>query len=121
MRNPFGHSTTSSESAGRWTVARQVGQFTLVGVVAVVIVGLATSIASRRVGEREAIVDARTKTLVKAQGFVEPVVTDGLLTGDPAAIRKVAATVEQHVLDDSLVRVKVWNRDGTIVYSDEPA
>jgi hypothetical protein len=28
--------------------------------------------------------------------------------------------VKQHVLDDSLVRVKILNRDGTIVYSDEP-
>jgi two-component system NarL family sensor kinase len=119
VRSPFRHTATSSDSTGRGTVARQVGQFTLVGIVAVVIVGLATSIASRRVGEREAIVDARTKTLVKAQGFVEPAVTNGLLTGDPVAVRKVAATVERNVLDDSLVRVKIWNRDGTIVYSDE--
>jgi hypothetical protein len=48
------HSTKPSDSTGRWTVARQVGQFTLVRIVAVVIVGLATAIASRRVGEREA-------------------------------------------------------------------
>lgn len=116
----MGGSTNTSDASGRWTVARQVGQFTLVGIVAVVIVGLATSIASRRVGEREAIVDARTKTLVKAQGLVEPVVTDELLNGDPAAVAKVAAVVPRDVLDDSLVRVKIWNRDGTIVYSDEP-
>jgi two-component system NarL family sensor kinase len=110
----------SAESGGRWSVAIQVGQFTLVGLVAVVIVGLATAIASRRVGEREAIVDARTKTLVKAQGFVEPAVTNGLLTGQSAAVSKIETVVRRDVLDDSLVRVKIWNRDGTIVYSDEP-
>jgi two-component system NarL family sensor kinase len=110
----------STSDAGRWAVTRQVGQFTLACLVAVGIVGLATLIASRRVGEREAIVDARTKTLAKAQGLVEPVVTDGLLTAQPASVKKVAAVVEKDVLDDSLIRVKIWNRDGTIVYSDEP-
>ncbi len=110
----------SGYPSGRWTVARQVGQFTAAGILAVVIVGLATAVASRRVGEREAIVDARTKTLAKAQGFVEPVVTDGLVTGDKASVAKVSSVVQRDVLNDSLVRVKIWNRDGTIVYSDEP-
>ena len=113
-------SEQTSNSAGRWTVARQVGQFTFVGIVAVTIVGLATAVASRRAGEREAIVDARTTTFAKAQGFVEPVVTNGLFTADPASVAKVSAVVKRDVLDDSLVRVKIWNRNGTVVYSDEP-
>jgi two-component system NarL family sensor kinase len=113
-------SSKAPDSAGRWTVARQVSQFTLAGIVAVVIVGFATAIASRRVGEREAIVDARTKTLAKAQGLVEPAVTDGLFTASPASVRQVGTVVQRDVLDDSLVRVKIWNRNGTIVYSDEP-
>ena len=120
VKERMARNESTPDSAGRWTVARQVGQFTLVGIVAVVIVGLATAIASRRVGEREAVVDARTKTLAKAQGFVEPVVTDGLLTSTPAAIRKVAPVVKRDVLDASLVRVKIWSRNGVIVYSDEP-
>ena len=68
-----------ADTGGRWAVARPLLQFTLVGIVAVAIVGIATAAASRRVGQREAIVDARTTTLVKAQTAVEPVVTDGLL------------------------------------------
>ena len=100
-------------------VARYVAQFTLAGVVAVLIVGVATSIASRRVGEREAIVDARTRTLVLAQGRIEPVVTNDLIRGNLTAIRKVGTAVQRYVLDKSLVRVKIWRRDGTIVYSDE--
>ncbi|MDQ1620075.1 MAG: two-component system, NarL family, sensor kinase, partial [Actinomycetota bacterium] len=87
---------------------------------ALVVVGLATEVASRRVGEREAISDARTTTLVKAQGLVEPVITEGLLTADPAAVARVATVVEKGVLDRSLVRVKIWTREGLIVYSDEP-
>jgi hypothetical protein len=62
----------------------------LAGLVAVLIVGFATAIASRRIGEREAIVDARTTAPVRAQGLVEPVVTDGLVTRRHAAVAKVA-------------------------------
>jgi signal transduction histidine kinase len=101
-------------------VAIQVGQFALAGVVALAVVGYATTIASRRVGEREAITDARSTTVARAQGLVEGVVTDGLVEGDPSAVRAVADVVEQGVLDDSLVRVKLWSADGKIVYSDEP-
>jgi two-component system, NarL family, sensor kinase len=104
----------------RWPVARPIAQFFLVGLVAVAVVGVATAVAARRVGQREAIVDARTTTLVKAQTVVEPVVTDGLLTGQPAAMRRIDAAVRHGVLDRSLVRVKIWTRDGLIVYSDEP-
>jgi signal transduction histidine kinase len=104
----------------RWAVAGPVLQFMAAGLVAVAVVGLATGIASRRVGQREAITDARTTTLVKAQTIVEPVVTDGLLTREPTSVQRVDAVVRERVLDASLVRVKIWTRDGLIVYSDEP-
>jgi signal transduction histidine kinase len=91
----------------------------LAGLVAVLIVGFATAIASRRIGEREAIVDARTTALVRAQGLVEPVVTDGLVTYRPEAVAKVARVVESAVIDKQLVRVKIWTRGGLIVYSDK--
>jgi two-component system, NarL family, sensor kinase len=105
--------------SGRWAVARLVGQFAFVGAAALLVVGLATQVASQRVGEREAISDARTTTLVKAQGLVEPAITDGLATATPAAVAKVAAVVTKSVLDSNLVRVKIWTRNGVIVYSDE--
>lgn len=100
-------------------VARPVAQFAIIGLVAVAIVGLATATASRRVGQREAISDARTTTLVKAQGLVEPVVTDSLALGDPAAVAAVGTVVEREVIDNSLVRVKIWTAAGKIVYSND--
>lgn len=101
------------------TVTAQVGKFALAGVVALGIVGLGTSIASRRVGQREAVANARTTTLVKAQGLVEPVLDDDLLTGSPDAVARLDA-VKADVLDGGLVRVKLWTPEGRIVWSDEP-
>jgi signal transduction histidine kinase len=109
-----------SDATGRWTVTRPVVFFALAGIVAVTIVGVATAIAARRVGTREATVDARTTTLIKAQTVVEPAVRDGLLTAQPAAVARIDEVVKKSVLDRSLVRVKIWTRDGRIVYSDEP-
>jgi len=107
-------------AGSRWPVARPVAGFALAGLVAVAIVGIATAAASRRVGQREAISNARSDTLVKAQTVVEPVVTDGLLTGQPRAVAAVNRVVHTGVLDQQLVRVKIWTRSGRIVYSDEP-
>jgi signal transduction histidine kinase len=100
-------------------VAVQVGKFALAGLVAVALVGVGTLVASRRLGEREAIVDARATTVVKAQGVVEPALTDGVLRGDAAALARVASVVESDVLDRSLVRIKLWATSGRIVFSDE--
>ena len=71
--------------ADRRVVAIQVGQFALAGAIALTIVGLATAVASRRIGEREAITDARSSTVIKAQALVEPVMTDDLVTELAAA------------------------------------
>ncbi|MEY2569096.1 MAG: two-component system, NarL family, sensor kinase [Actinomycetota bacterium] len=101
-------------------VARQVAQFALAGVITVAVVGLGTAIAARRVGEREAITEARATTVARAQGLLAPVLTDGILTGDPDAFARVATVVRAGILDDSLVRVKLWTGAGRIVYSDEP-
>ena len=106
--------------AGRRFVAVEVGRFALAGAIALIIVGFATAIASRRVGEREAIANARTTTVTKAQGLVAPALNDGLLTGAAGSLTDVDEVVRHDVLDSSLVRVKLWRDDGTIVYSDEP-
>jgi hypothetical protein len=46
--------------------------------------------------------------------------TDALLAGDPAARAALDKVVREKVLDEELIRVKIWSRDGVIVYSDEP-
>jgi signal transduction histidine kinase len=95
-------------------------QFALAGLAALLIVGTAVSVASRRVGQREATLIARSEALVKGQAIVEPQLTDALLDGDPEAIEAIDEVVRNDVLDDTLVRVRIWAADGTILYSDEP-
>ena len=76
----------------------------------------------RRAGEAEAIRDAKDQAQIAAVGSIEPVVTDALLRGDPKAVSAVDRVVQERVLTDAskIARVKIWDRSGRVVYSDEP-
>ena len=93
----------------------------IAGTLAVVIgVAVAGAFASRRVAEREAVTDAAHTTDLIARQVVQPAVTDGLISGSPAALKAIDRVVRQQVLSSSIVRVKLWTATGRIVYSDEP-
>ena len=51
---------------------------------------------------------------------MEPALTDAALAGDPHARARLDGVVRRRILGGAVVRVKIWNRDGEIVYSDEP-
>ncbi len=42
------------------------------------------------------------------------------MAGRPAALAELDRTVQERVLSEDIVRVKIWTPDGRIVYSDEP-
>jgi signal transduction histidine kinase len=93
----------------------------IAGILAVVIgVVAAGAFASRRVAEREAVTDAAHTTNLIARQVVQPAITDGLISGTPAALGALDRVVRRQVLSSSLVRVKLWTAAGRIVYSDEP-
>jgi signal transduction histidine kinase len=93
----------------------------IAGTLAVVIgVAVAGAFASRRVAEREAVTDAAHTTDLIAQQVVQPAITNGLLSGSPAALAAIDRVVRHQVLSSSLVRVKLWTATGRVIYSDEP-
>ena len=107
-------------SRTRRTVTRAVATFAVAGLIALAGVAVASSIISRRTGTDAAVRDARRDTSILARTAIAPLLTDALLNMRPAAVASMNAEVRSRVLDDSLVRVKIWRQDGLIVYSDEP-
>ena len=92
------------------------------GLAAVVLVGLLGVWLARRAGEAEAIRDAKDQTQLFAHGSVEPAIGAGFLKGEPRALDAVDRIVEEGVVnDEGVVRVKIWDRSGRIVYSDQPS
>ena len=97
-----------------------VTQFALAGLAVLAVFGAAAVLALRSLGNAEALRDARQFATLAGQGIVEPTVAPGLLRGRPEAIVAVDRMVQERVLGERVVRVKLWARDGRIVYSDEP-
>src|SRR5690242_915676 len=86
--------------------------------IAVIVIGGFFALRSVTISEAERDTRERVVTLgqlVQAAGLQE-----GVLHGDKAALAKLDDIVQSEVLGESVVRVKVWARDGTILYSDEP-
>ena len=89
------------------------------GLVTLMIVAVAAAYASRRLGTLEAIRSAHQVATLAAAAAVEPVLDHSILTRDPSSIAALDRVVRNQVLRGALVRVKIWNADGTILYSDE--
>ena len=102
------------------SVRSVVIRFAIAGLVALVFVAMFTAYASRRVGTEQAIDEARRVAFVSSAGIVEPLLDDDVVDHGREALDRVDRAVRDFVLQGSLVRVKIWTEDGTIVYSDEP-
>ena len=98
---------------------RPVAQFALAGLIVLAVFGATAVLALRSLGQDEALRDARQFAVLAGQGIVEPALDSSLLERDPRAIDAVDRIVNERVLSDRVVRVKLWDGDGRVVYSDE--
>lgn len=98
-----------------------IARFMLGSLAAIVVIVVGGFFVLRQVAIDEAERDTRER--VEAAGRVVEAagLTDGVLTGDPRALRRLDDLVLGQVLTGSIVRVKLWSQDGTVLYSDEPA
>jgi signal transduction histidine kinase len=103
----------------RVSIRRLVLRYMAMAAVSLVAVALLTALVARRIGTSEAVADADRVTRLIAGSAVEPALADAIVTLDPAASARLDDVVRRQVIGGSLVRVKLWRADGTIVYSDE--
>jgi signal transduction histidine kinase len=102
------------------TARRVLTRFVVGNVVAVALLMVGIVWASGRAAESESLSDARIATDLLATVVVEPALPDDLATADPAALAAFDAEVRRAASEAGLVRIKVWSREGRILYSDEP-
>jgi two-component system, NarL family, sensor kinase len=102
------------------SVGSAVGRFLLGSLVAVAVVVVGGFFALRSVTIGEAERNTREQVQIVARLVESAGLTDGVLRGDPDALLKLDDLVQAQVLSPSIVRVKMWTRDGRILYSDEP-
>jgi len=98
-----------------------VARFMLGSLAAIAVVVVGGFFALRSVTIREAERDTRGRVELQGAVVESAGLTDGVLREDPAALAQLDDAVAARILSPSVVRVKLWSRDGRVLYSDEPA
>ncbi len=111
---------TTSSGLRPVRVGRAVTVFLVTGLVVLSLIAVVLAVLERRQATAEAIRDARTLTNLEATDVVGPLLSDAALSPGEAHDR-LDAVVKGRVLGSHIVRVKVWDRTGTIRYSDDAA
>src|SRR3954465_6833886 len=88
------------------------------GVLAVSVIGLGGGLQWRQAAIQPELRNAEHDAQL-AGDVIAPLLTDAVVDGDPAALRRLDRAVRNHLLHEPTRRVKVWSPDGRIVYSDE--
>ena len=109
-----------NDNRRRTDVAVPLARFALAGLIAVIVVGAIAVWLQRTAARDDAIKDATTVAKLAGNGIVAPSATQHLLDGDPRSIAEMDGLVRSKILtkDGGIVRVKLWDSNGRIVYSD---
>jgi two-component system, NarL family, sensor kinase len=102
-------------------IRNPVVQFLAAGFLALVVIVIGTGDLSHEAANQEAIDNSRATTELLARSVLEPAIPRGLVDGDAGAIDRLDRTVLERLKVDDVQRIKIWNRQGRIVYSDETA
>lgn len=100
------------------SVPKAVAAFLVAGLVVLTTVGIALALALRQTATTEAIRVARMVTDLEVTNVVGQVLVDEALVPG-AAYDRLDQLVRRHVIGDQIVRVKIWDASGRIVYSDD--
>ena len=102
------------------SLRRAVAVYLVTGLVVLSATGALLAELQRRQAVTEAVRDARSLTSVMAHAVVAPELTDAMLVAGPERDR-LGKMVKERVLGQSIVRVKLWDARGRIVFSDDLA
>jgi len=107
-----------NDTRRRTDVAVPLARFALAGLLAVIIVGAIGVALQRKAARDDAIQDAITLAKLAGNGVLAPNVNRALLEGDPEQTAKVDELVRTKMRSGGIVRIKLWDSNGTVVYSD---
>src|SRR3954470_22899642 len=103
----------------RTSMASALARYLISSLAAIAVIVIGSYFVLRSVTIREAERDTRQRVMLEGR-LVQTGLSDGVLTGRPGALAGLDELVQGQILGDSVVRVKIWTRDGRILYSDEP-
>ncbi|MDQ6650501.1 MAG: ATP-binding protein [Actinomycetota bacterium] len=106
-------------AARQSSIVRPVAVFLLAGLAAAAVITGAGITVQRRLATDNAVKDAKRLTAVVGRDVAGPQLSDEALSGSGPAQQALDRFVHDHVLSTSIIRVKVWDPSGRILYSDD--
>jgi diguanylate cyclase (GGDEF)-like protein len=100
-----------------------LGKFALASVVPIVLLGAVLSHVLRAEIRQRALVNARQSAALLDRSLVQPQLSSADLQGgiNEARIRALDRTLHASLAGRQIARIKVWNREGRVVYSSDHA
>jgi hypothetical protein len=92
-----------------------VVQFLAAGLVALLVLIVASGWLSKRAATDEAINDARATTQLLGRSVVNTALTNGVVKGKAAAVDRFDREMLDRVVVGVVLRIKIWVRTGSIV------
>jgi two-component system, NarL family, sensor kinase len=102
----------------RTDVAVPLLRFALAGLLAVVVIGAIAVALQRNAARDDAVEDATTLAKLAGTAVLAPHVNQALVDGDPKQIATVNELVKTKLRSGGIVRIKLWDSSGRVVYSD---
>jgi two-component system, NarL family, sensor kinase len=94
--------------------------FLVTGLLVLLVVAVPVAVWVRGVSHEIVVRDALERTQRLADDVVSTAIVDGLQGGSPAALAQVEDRLAPWVTDETILRVKIWDAEGTVLYSDVP-
>lgn len=98
-----------------------MGRFLLTGLLVMTLIATPVAFWIRAEAENHALDNAQRITQRLADYAVSPLINDRLIAGDPAAIEELDVRLKPWLERGAVLRIKVWDGDGRIIYSDVPS
>lgn len=106
----------SRERRAVWTAVRNT---VAIGLLALVVVAVPAFLWVRHVALSEELTTFTARSEILAERTLAPLVDEGLLAGNGESLTALDRAVQDRIADGSLLRLKIWDSDGTIIYSDD--
>jgi two-component system NarL family sensor kinase len=109
-----------TEGSGRKGSEMQAAlrRFALSGLAALIIVAVPVVVVARSLAVDQALTHVAERTKLLVEHEFAPKITDAMLAGDVAAVTELDEEVDPLIRDGHVIRVKIWDAEGTILYSD---
>lgn len=102
-------------------VVREIVTFVAILVICAALIAAGGYIVVQKDAEDEAARLAIQVATVIGRDVIQPNVGPVAAGAGPSALDAMDQAVRKRILDANFVRVKIWNSDGVIIYSDQPA